>query len=54
MRWVRKSLILTHRYLGTALGLLFFVWFVSGIGMMYAGGMPRFGRGTPAAQVTFH
>ena len=41
MRWVRKSLILIHRYLGTALGLLFFVWFVSGIGMMYAGGMPR-------------
>jgi hypothetical protein len=41
MKWVRKSLILIHRYLGTVLGLLFFVWFVSGIGMMYARGMPR-------------
>jgi hypothetical protein len=36
----RKWLILIHRYLGIALGLLFVVWFVSGIGMMYAGVMP--------------
>src|SRR5688572_28863732 len=41
MVWVRKSLILIHRYLGIALSLLFVVWFISGIGMMYAGGMPR-------------
>ena len=41
MKWVRKSLILIHRYLGTVLGLLFVVWFLSGIAMMYAGGMPR-------------
>jgi hypothetical protein len=37
---VRKFLILLHRYLGIALSLLFVVWFVSGIAMMYAGGMP--------------
>ena len=36
----RKWLILSHRYLGIALSLLFVVWFVSGITMMYAGGMP--------------
>ena len=36
----RKSLILVHRYLGIALGLLFVTWFLSGIGMMYAGVMP--------------
>ena len=36
----RKWLILSHRYLGIALGLLFVVWFASGIGMMYARGMP--------------
>ena len=38
---LRKLLILTHRYLGIALSLLFVVWFASGITMMYAGGMPR-------------
>ncbi len=37
----RKWLILIHRYLGIALSLLFVVWFVSGITMRYAGGMPR-------------
>jgi len=36
----RKWLILSHRYLGIALGLLFVVWFASGIGMIYARGMP--------------
>src|SRR5918993_1546669 len=41
MVWVRKSLILIHRYLGMVLSLLFVVWFISGIGMMYAKGMPR-------------
>ena len=43
-RWdtaqLRKWLILSHRYLGIVLGLFFVVWFVSGIGMIYAKGMP--------------
>jgi hypothetical protein len=37
----KKWLILIHRYLGIGLGLLFVVWFISGIGMIYAGGMPE-------------
>jgi len=37
----RRWLILIHRWLGIALCLLFVMWFVSGIGMMYAGGMPQ-------------
>jgi PepSY-associated transmembrane protein len=41
MTLFRKSVILTHRYLGIALSLLFVLWFVTGITMMYAGGMPR-------------
>ena len=41
MIWLRKWLILTHRYLGLVLSLLFVVWFLSGIFMIYAGGMPR-------------
>jgi hypothetical protein len=40
MRLLRKWLILSHRYLGIALSLLFAMWFASGIVMMYAGGMP--------------
>jgi PepSY-associated TM region len=39
--WFRKWLILTHRYLGIGLSLLFVMWFISGIGMIYAGGMPQ-------------
>ena len=35
-----RYLILLHRYLGIALGLLFVSWFVSGIGMIYAREMP--------------
>ncbi len=38
---VHRWLILTHRYLGIPLGLLFVVWFASGIVMMYTGDMPR-------------
>lgn len=38
---LRKWLILIHRYLGIPLGVLFVVWFASGIVMMYAGEMPR-------------
>jgi hypothetical protein len=35
-----KWLILSHRYLGIGLGLLFVTWFATGIGMIYARGMP--------------
>lgn len=41
MRFLRKWLILLHRYLGIALCLLFVMWFTSGIAMIYAGGMPE-------------
>ena len=37
VRW----LILVHRYLGIPLGILFVVWFASGIVMMYTRDMPR-------------
>src|SRR5690242_4778805 len=37
---LRRWTILAHRYLGIALSLLFFVWFGSGIAMVFAGGMP--------------
>ena len=40
MAQILKWLILSHRYLGLALGLLFVGWFASGIGMIYARGMP--------------
>jgi len=33
-------LILIHRYLGIVLSLLFLTWFISGIAMIYARGMP--------------
>jgi hypothetical protein len=32
---MRRGLIAVHRWLGVALSLNFFIWFVSGIGMMY-------------------
>src|SRR4026209_346837 len=38
---LRKALILTHRYLGIILSLMFVMWFVTGIGMIYSRGMPR-------------
>jgi len=41
MRLLRKWLILTHRYVGIALSLLFVMWFATGIAMLYARGMPR-------------
>ena len=37
----RKALILSHRYLGILLSLMFLMWFVTGIGMIYSRGMPR-------------
>jgi hypothetical protein len=48
LRWLRKPLILLHRYLGMVLSLLFLMWFVSGIGMIYARGMPGL---TPALRL---
>jgi hypothetical protein len=38
---LRRWLILTHRYVGSALSLLFVMWFATGIAMLYARGMPR-------------
>jgi hypothetical protein len=37
---VRRALILIHRYLGIPLSALFVLWFVTGIAMIYVGGMP--------------
>ena len=37
----RKWMILTHRYLGIAVCVLFVVWFVSGIAILYGRSMPR-------------
>lgn len=51
MRFLRKWLILLHRYLGIALCLLFVVWFVSGIAMIYAGGMPELTAGERLARM---
>jgi PepSY-associated transmembrane protein len=41
MKLIRKWLIVTHRYVGITLSLLFVIWFASGIAMLYARGMPR-------------
>ncbi len=43
LNW-RAALIYTHRWLGILLGLLFTVWFVSGVAFMYWG-MPRLDPG---------
>ena len=40
MQTLRRALILTHRYLGIPLSVLFVLWFVTGIAMIYVGGMP--------------
>lgn len=45
MARLRRWLILTHRYLGIALGVLVVVWFASGVAMIYAGGMPALEEG---------
>jgi len=37
---MRRALILVHRYLGIPLSVLFVLWFVTGIAMIYVGGMP--------------
>ena len=36
----RKWVIRSHRYLGIVLSLFFVMWFVSGIAMIFARGMP--------------
>jgi hypothetical protein len=41
MKRARTLLIVSHRWVGIALSLLFVVWFASGIAMLYARGMPR-------------
>jgi hypothetical protein len=40
MQRIRLTLILVHRYLGIPLSALFVLWFVTGIAMIYVGGMP--------------
>lgn len=37
---VRRLIILLHRYIGIPMSVVFVVWFVSGIVMIYTGGMP--------------
>ena len=41
MRLLNRLIVVSHRYLGIVISLLVIMWFVSGIFMMYAGGMPR-------------
>ena len=38
--FLRRCVILSHRYLGIAISLLVVMWFASGIAMIYTGGMP--------------
>ena len=45
---LRRWLIWTHRYVGIPLSPLFVLWFVSGVVMMYTGGMPEL---TPAERI---
>jgi hypothetical protein len=42
----RRWVILVHRYLGIALCVVFLSWFLSGIAMIYARGMPDLPRAT--------
>jgi hypothetical protein len=48
VRFIRKSLILIHRYLGIVLSVPFVLWFVSGIAIIYARQMPTL---TPEARI---
>ena len=45
---LRKLLIVFHRYLGIPLSFVFAMWFISGIAMIYVGGMPEL---TPQARL---
>jgi hypothetical protein len=40
MQTLRRAIILTHRYLGIPLSAVFVLWFLTGIAMIYVGGMP--------------
>jgi uncharacterized iron-regulated membrane protein len=40
MQTFRRTVIFVHRYLGIPLSVLFILWFVTGIAMIYVGGMP--------------
>src|SRR5262245_46546846 len=40
MQFLRRLLIVVHRYLGIPLSFVFVLWFVTGIAMIYVGGMP--------------
>src|SRR5262245_23605715 len=48
---LRKWTILVHRYLGMALAPVFLLWFVSGIGMLFTGGMPALDQATRLAHL---
>src|SRR5262249_47894114 len=39
-----RALVITHRYLGVAVGVLMLTWFASGIVMMYVGFPPGIGK----------
>jgi hypothetical protein len=41
MKLIRRFLILSHRYLGITLSLLFAMWFATGIAMIYGRSLPR-------------
>ena len=41
---MRRLIILLHRYIGIPMSVVFVVWFISGIVMIYTGGMPELGR----------
>ncbi len=43
---LRRWLIWTHRYVGIPLSPLFVLWFVTGVVMMYTGGMPELASAT--------
>jgi hypothetical protein len=51
MQTFRRALILTHRYLGIPLSVLFVLWFVTGIAMIYVGGMPTLSAQTRLAHL---
>ena len=41
---MKRWIIFVHRYVGIPMSLVFVVWFLSGIVMMYTGGMPALGE----------
>jgi hypothetical protein len=51
MHWFRRSVIVLHRYLGIPLSFLFVLWFVTGIAMIYVGGMPTLSQQRRLAQL---